>query len=53
MDHYSRSRLDAFNSHNIEGVMASFHENLVMVDATGTRFEGCEGVRHHYETGSR
>ena len=40
---------DAFNSHDIEGVMACFHENAVMVDATGTRFEGREEVRRHYE----
>jgi ketosteroid isomerase-like protein len=31
---------DAFNNHDIEGVMACFHEYPVMVDATGTRFEG-------------
>ena len=42
---------DAFNGHDIEGVMACFHENPVMVDATGTRFEGREEVRRHYETG--
>jgi hypothetical protein len=42
---------DAFNGHDIEGVMGCFHENPVMVDATGTRFEGREEVRRHYETG--
>jgi len=42
---------DAFNNHDIEGVMACFHEYPVMVDATGTRFEGREEVRRHYETG--
>jgi hypothetical protein len=42
---------DAFNSHDIEGVMACFHENPVVVDATGTRFETREEVRRHYETG--
>src|SRR5216683_7110221 len=42
---------EAFNGHDIEGVMACFHENPVMVDAAGTRFEGREEVRRHYETG--
>ncbi len=42
---------DAFNSHDVEGVMACFHDDPVMVDATGTRFEGREEVRRHYETG--
>jgi ketosteroid isomerase-like protein len=42
---------DAFNSHDIEGVMACFHENPVVVDATGTRLEGREEVRQDYETG--
>jgi taurine dehydrogenase small subunit len=42
---------DAFNSHDIEGVMACFDENPVLVDATGTRFEGRQEVRRHYETG--
>jgi taurine dehydrogenase small subunit len=42
---------DAFNNHDIEGVMACFHEYPVMVDGTGTRFEGREEVRRHYETG--
>jgi ketosteroid isomerase-like protein len=42
---------DAFNSHDIEEVVACFHENAVMVDATGTRFEGREEVRRHYESG--
>jgi len=42
---------DAFNSHDIEVVMACFDENPVLVDATGTRFEGRQEVRRHYETG--
>jgi taurine dehydrogenase small subunit len=46
-----QSYFDAFNSHDIEGVMACFDENPVLVDATGTRFEGCQEVRRHYETG--
>lgn len=46
-----QSYFDAFNSHDIEGVMACFDENPVLVDATGTRFEGHGEVRRHYETG--
>lgn len=42
---------DAFNNHDIEGVMVCFHENPIVLDATGTRFEGREEVRRHYETG--
>ena len=42
---------DAFNRHDIEGVMACFQDDPVMVDAAGTRFEGREEVRRHYETG--
>jgi ketosteroid isomerase-like protein len=42
---------DAFNSHDIEGVLDCFHSAPVIVDATGTRFEGREEVRLHYETG--
>jgi hypothetical protein len=38
-----QSYFDAFNSHDIEGVMACFDENPVLVDATGTRFEGPGG----------
>jgi ketosteroid isomerase-like protein len=42
---------DAFNRHDIEAVMACFHATPVIVDATGTRFEGRNEVRRHYETG--
>jgi ketosteroid isomerase-like protein len=42
---------DAFNGHDIERVMGCFHAAPVIVDATGTRFEGREEVRRHYETG--
>jgi taurine dehydrogenase small subunit len=42
---------DAFNRHDLEGVMACFHDNPVIVDATGTRFEGRDEVMRHYETG--
>jgi len=42
---------DAFNSHDIEAVMVCFHASPVIVDAAGTRFEGRDEVRRHYETG--
>ncbi len=42
---------DAFNSHDIEGVMACFHEQPLIVDTEERRFEGREEVRRHYETG--
>lgn len=42
---------DAFNSHDIEAVMACFHESPALVDAAGSRFEGREEVRRRYETG--
>jgi ketosteroid isomerase-like protein len=42
---------DVFNRHDIEGVMDCFHAAPAIVDATGTRFEGREEVRRHYETG--
>ncbi len=42
---------DAFNRHDLEAVMACFHSHPLIIDATGTRFEGREEVRRHYETG--
>ena len=42
---------DAFNRHDLEGVMACFHSNPLIVDATGTRFDGRDEVQRHYETG--
>jgi len=41
---------DAFNRHDIEGVMACFHEQPLIIDATGKRYEGREEVRRQYET---
>jgi ketosteroid isomerase-like protein len=40
----------AFNRHDIEGVMACFHEQPVIVDPEGRRFEGRDAVRRSYET---
>jgi len=42
---------DAFNRHDIEGVMACFHESPVIVDTAATRIEGRYEVKRHYETG--
>ncbi len=42
---------DAFNRHDLEGVMACFHNDPVIVDASGVRFEGRAEVQRHYETG--
>ena len=42
---------DAFNQHDIEAVMACFHEHPVIVDPTGKRWEGRDVVRRHYQTG--
>ncbi len=41
---------DAFNRHDIEGVMTCFHENPVIIDADGRRKEGQAEVRRSYET---
>ncbi|MGO9449711.1 MAG: nuclear transport factor 2 family protein [Candidatus Binataceae bacterium] len=42
---------DAFNRHDIEGVMACFDEHPVIVDVAERRIEGRNEVRRHYETG--
>ncbi len=41
---------DAFNRHDLEGVMACFHGQPVIVDGEGRRFEGRDEVRRHYES---
>jgi len=41
---------DAFNRHDLEGVMDCFHAHPTIVDGTGTRYEGREDVQRHYET---
>jgi hypothetical protein len=40
----------AFNRHDVEGVMACFHENPVIIDTEGRRFAGRVEVRRSYET---
>ena len=41
---------DAFNRHDIEGVMACYHEEPVIIGANGKRCAGRGEVRHSYET---
>jgi hypothetical protein len=41
----------AFNGHDIDAVMACFHDHPVVVDMDGRRFEGPAEVRRHYEAG--
>ena len=41
---------DAFNRQDIEGVMACYHENPVIVSPTGKRCEGRAEVRRSYES---
>ncbi len=40
---------DAFNRHDIEAVMACFHDNPAIVGADGARREGRQEVRRGYE----
>ena len=44
-----RRYFDAFNRHDLEGVMDCYHADPVMVDATGARHQGREAVRRRYE----
>jgi len=39
---------EAFNSHDIDRVMTCFHEQPVVVDLTGRRYQGEEAVRRFY-----
>lgn len=39
---------DAFNRHDLEGVMACFDDQAVIVAAHGQRIEGAEAVRNYY-----
>ena len=41
---------DAFNRHDIEGVMACFHDSPRIVDPEGKVFEGRAEVQRNYET---
>jgi hypothetical protein len=39
---------EAFNSHDIDGVIACFHDQPVVVDLNGRRYQGVEAVRRFY-----
>ncbi len=41
---------DAFNRHDIEAVMACFHDQAVLVGPNGKRLVGRAAVRRSYET---
>ena len=41
---------DAFNRHDLEGVMACFHDDAVLVGPNGKRLVGIAEVRRSYET---
>jgi ketosteroid isomerase-like protein len=45
-----RRYFDAFNRHDIEGVMGCFHEHPLLVGAEGRHCEGRDAVRRQYET---
>jgi ketosteroid isomerase-like protein len=42
---------DAFNRHDIEAVMASFHDDALIVGGEGRRCEGRDAIRRQYESG--
>jgi len=44
-----RQYFDAFNRHDVDGVVACFHDAVVLVDTTGTQVEGLEAARRRYE----
>lgn len=41
--------VDAFNRHDIDDVMACFHDAAVLVDTQGKQVQGLEAVRRRYE----
>ena len=41
---------DAFNSHDIEGVMACFHDSGRIIHSQGRQIEGKDEVRRSHET---
>jgi hypothetical protein len=45
-----KSYFDAFNRRDIEGVMACFHDQAVLVGPNGKRLSGRTAVRRSYET---
>jgi ketosteroid isomerase-like protein len=45
-----RRYFDAFNRHDVEGVVACFHDEAVLVGPNGKRLVGIAEVRRSYET---
>lgn len=43
-----RRYFEAFNKHDLEGVIACFHSEPVVVDSEGRRHEGVDAVRRLY-----
>jgi steroid delta-isomerase-like uncharacterized protein len=41
---------DAFSRHDIEAVIACFHDEPLIIDVEGRRFEGRDEVRRNYQT---
>jgi hypothetical protein len=39
---------EAFNNHDLDGVIACFHQEPVVVDSNGRRHEGVDAVRRLY-----
>lgn len=50
-EHVVRRYFDAFNRHDLEGLMACFHAKPVIVDSSGARHEGREAVQRLYQEG--
>ena len=42
---------DAFNRHDLDGVMECFHHDAVVIGPYGKRVEGRDNVRRHYRSG--
>ena len=49
-EHLIQGYFNAFNRHDIEGVMACCHDHALVIDAQGRHFAGQEAVRRNYET---
>lgn len=49
-EHLIQRYFNAFNRHDIEGVMTCFHDHPLVIDAQGHHFAGQEAVRRYYET---
>jgi ketosteroid isomerase-like protein len=41
--------IEAFNRHDVEAVIACFHDAAVLVDTQGRQVEGLDAVRRRYE----